>query len=450
MMHSVVPHEREILPSVTLTVCPTDRFKVGLFSLSLLLPMDRATAPVRTLLMSVLRRGTEQYPSLECINRRLDELYATPYRIRNAGKGLYHCIGFSADLLGEKYLLDDTDLLGGVLSIMTDMLFHPLTETNGQLSSHYIEAERKNTVDAIRSIKNHPSAYAMSKFYDHFYENEPWGHLLCGSEEEVFAVTSEQLSEQWHTMLRCAPIRCFYIGGEDPEAIANRLRTVLEPELRRTGRENTLKADALCCAPSKGCAHASALCYEGELEAGQSHLILGFRTGITVTSSDFYAMMLCHEILGLSPISRLFVHVREAHGLCYSCSSDYHIDRGDVVICCGIREHNRERAQSAILEQIEVIKEGRFTDAEWEAACKSLENSYRQVCDSTRSLFNFYELRAVLGLNQSVDDCREGFARVTREQVMAVARCMRLDTVYFQRGTGVCDNDMQEEEIDDV
>jgi hypothetical protein len=56
----------------------------------------------------------------------------------------------------------------------------------------------------------------------------------------------------------------------------------------------------------------------------------------------------------------------------------------------------------------------------------------------------------VLGLNQSIDDCRAGFARVTREQVMAVARCMRLDTVYFQRGTGVCDNDMQEEEIDDV
>lgn len=442
-----MPYEREILPGVTLTVYPTDRFKVGLFSLSLLLPMDRVCAPVRTLLLSVLRRGSEAYPSLECINRRLDELYATPYRVRNAGRGPYHCVGFSADLLENSYLLDETDVLDGVLSLMCDMLFCPLTEQNGQLLSHYIEAERKNTVDAIRAIKNHPSAFAMARFFDHFYENDPWGHLLCGSEDEVRAITSEQLTDQWRTMLRHAPIRCFYIGGESVEALADRLRALLTPELERIGRASGVQADVLQYTPTNGEHITSVRSFEGELDAGQSHLILGFRTGITLSSPDFYAMMMCHEILGLSPISRLFVHVREAHGLCYSCSSDYHIDRGDVVICCGISEQNRERAQRAILEQIEVMRTGQFTDAEWDAARKSLEGSYRQVGDATRSLFNFYELRAVLGHDQSVKDCQDGFARVTRQQVMVVARKMQLDTVYFQRGTGEYDGEEDESDV---
>jgi hypothetical protein len=159
----------------------------------------------------VLRRGSQRYPSLESINRRLDELYATPYRVRNTGRGTYQCVGFGADLLGDAYLLDDTDLSGGVLSLMQDMLFHPLTDGNGQFLSRYIEAERKNTIDAIRSIKNHASAYAMTKVFDHFYESEPWCHLLCGSEDDVRAITAEQLTDEWQSMLRHAPIRCFYI-----------------------------------------------------------------------------------------------------------------------------------------------------------------------------------------------------------------------------------------------
>lgn len=441
-----VPHERELLPGVTLIVCPTDRFKVGLVSLSFILPNERAVTPVRTLLFSVLRRGTQHYPTLESVNRRLDELYATPYRVRNTGRGGYQCVGFGADVLGKDYLLDDTDVLGGVLSLMQDMLFHPLTEENGELVSRYIEAERKNTVDAIRSIKNHASAYAMTQFFDHFYEGEPWCHLLCGSEDDVRAITAEQLTSEWQQMLKHAPIRCFYIGNEDEELLACRLRELLAPEFARIGRAEPFVTSV--AAPRQPRSEQPVRTCEGELEVGQSHLILGFRTGITLSSPDFYAMMLCHEILGLSPISRLFVHVREAHGLCYSCSSDYHIDRGDVIVCCGIREQNREIAQRAILEQIEVMKTGRFTQAEWEAARKSLGNSYRQLGDSTRALSGFYEMRAILGVNQSIKDCTEGFAAVTREQVVAVAQKLRLDTVYFQRGTG--ENDEGEEDMDDV
>lgn len=447
MLDATVLHERELMPGVTLTVCPTDRFKVGLLSLSFILPNERAVAPVRTLLFSVLRRGSQQYPSLERINRRLDELYATPYRVRNTGRGTYQCVGFGADLLGDAYLLDDTDLSGGVLSLMQDMLFHPLTDENGQFLSRYIEAERKNTIDAIRSIKNHASAYAMTKFFDHFYEGEPWCHLLCGSEDDVRAITAEQLTDEWQSMLKHAPIRCFYIGNEDEEHLSHRLREMFEGEFARIGRE--LPPVTNVAVPYQGAGAHEVRCFEGELEVGQSHLILGFRTGITLSSPDFYAMMLCHEILGLSPISRLFVHVREAHGLCYSCSSDYHIDRGDVVVCCGIREQNREIAQRAILEQIEVMQTGRFSDAEWEAARKSLGNSYRQLGDSTRALSGFYEMRAILGVDQSIKDCQDGFAAVTREQVMAAAQKMRLDTVYFQRGTGAGD-DEAEEEMDDV
>ncbi len=448
MSELTAPRELELLPDVTLTVYPTDRFKVGLLSLSLLLPLERESSPIRTLLFSVLRRGNEAYPTLEAINRRLDELYATPYRVRNRELGRYHCLGFSADLLGERYLPEGTDLLGGVLSMMEQMLFHPLTE-NGLLNARYVEAEKKNTVDAIRSIKNHASAYAHTQLLERFYEGSPSGHLLCGSESEVASVSVEALTEEWHELLRTAPIRCFYVGPMDESALSARLRDVLGSALGRIGRPRAVVPLVTGTMPLPP-ARPRPQRFDTEHPSGQSHLLLGIRTGITCASPEFYAMMLCHEILGMSPVSRLFVHVREKHGLCYSCSSEYHIDRGDIIIRCGISEQNRALAEAAILEQLDVMKRGEFDDAEWNAARKSLENSYRQVTDSTRSIASFYELRAVLGVEQTPESCLARFAALTREQVIEAARHLTVDTVLFQRGTDDNGEGGEEEGMDDV
>ena len=80
---------------------------------------------------------------------------------------------------------------------------------------------------------------------------------------------------------------------------------------------------------------------------------------------------------------------------------------------------------------------------------KSLENTYKQVNDSTRSINNFYELRALLGVHQSPEECRERFAALTREQVVAAAQHLTVDTVLFQRGTGKSDGG-EEGGADDV
>ena len=99
------------------------------------------------------------------------------------------------------------------------------------------------------------------------------------------------------------------------------------------------------------------------------------------------------------------------------------------------------------MEQIEVMKQGGFSEAEWEAAQKSIENGYRQIEDSTRLLANFYELRSILGISESVDECLARFRRVSREQVVEAARRMTLEMIYFRQGIGARDGD--EEDCDD-
>ena len=435
----------EILPGVSLTVLPSDRFKVGLFSFAFTLPLSPEDSYTRSLLLSVLRRGCENYPTLSHISRRLDELYATPYHVIDTVKGNCQYLGFKAELLENRYLLDDTDLCGEILSLMRQMLFCPLTEPDGLLCERYVEAEKKNAIDHIRSLQNHPSSYAMARFSDIFYENEPFRARLDDAEERICAITAEQLTATWRDMLRHAPIRCFYIGGMAPSDLVERVRSMIQKALACVDRE-VHPIEQHCCVSHPWNAVRRV---EETGREGQSHLILGFRSGVTVESEDYYAMTLCHEILGLSPISRLFVHVREAHSLCYSCSSVYRVERGDVMITCGISASNRELAERAILDQIAVLQKGEFSDAEWLAAKKSLIGGFRQMTDSTRSLFRYYELRSLLGIEQTLEQSIERFEALTREDVIAAACKLRLELVYFRRGTGGAEEMGEEDAGDD-
>lgn len=433
-----------VLPGVTLMACSTDRFKVGLLSMTMPLPIRREDAPAASLLMSVLRRGTERYPSMELINRRLDELYATPCNIRNGSTGSAQCLGFSAELLGQRFLLDDTPLTEEVLSLIMQMLCHPLKDADGLLNARYVEAEKKNISDAVRALINRPSAYALSRFYDIFNEQYEHGHLLCGSVAQIEAVTREQMAAVHERMLCRAPIRFFYIGNEDPQVLAALLARTLERELPArfaTGAavaQEDFRLPVLKAQPLRR--------VDEEMPVGQSHLILGYRTGIRLGDPEFYAMMLCNEILGSSPVSRLFTQVREERSLCYSCSSDYVIDRGDVIISCGIDKDSRDEAEQAIREQVEVMRTGAFTDAELEAARQLLLATYAQLIDSTKAIGGFYTTRQLLGVSQTIEDCRAAFAAVTREQVIAAARRMTPDTVYFLRGMGAAQGEEEYEE----
>lgn len=435
----------EILPGITLTVLPSKRFKVGLFSCVFTLPLSPENSYTRSLLFSVLRRGCKCYPTLSHISRRLDELYATPYHVVDTIKGNCQYIGFSAELLENRYLLDDTDLCGDILSLMRQMLFCPLTDPNGKLCERYVEAEKKNAVDHLRSLQNHPSSYAMARFSDIFYQNEPFAVALEGAEQRISSISADQLTTTWHEMLCQAPIRCFYIGGMPSAALIERVRAMMQTAF--AGIDRTVQPiDQHCCVARSW---DTVRRVEEAGREGQSHLILGWRSGVTVQSPEYYAMMLCHELLGLSPISRLFVHVREAHSLCYSCSSIYRIERGDIIVNCGISANNRALAERAIIEQIEVLQRNEFSDAEWQAAKKSLIGSCRQMNDSTRSLFRYYELRSLLGMRQSLEQSIERFEALTREEVAAAARKLRLELVYFRRGTGGLDEDGEEGAIDD-
>ena len=77
---------------------------------------------------------------------------------------------------------------------------------------------------------------------------------------------------------------------------------------------------------------------------------------------------------------------------------------------------------------------GAFEDWELEGARRAVVSALRATMDAQGRLEDYWMGQAVAGLEESPQDLVDRVEAVTREQVVAVAKKMELDTIYFLKG----------------
>ena len=94
-------------------VINTDKFKMSRLSFNFILPADKERSPLTRIMLAVMMRGCEKYPSIVSINKRLDELYGATVSWRAVSVGERHIFRISCEILSNKYRLPDdkTDIL---------------------------------------------------------------------------------------------------------------------------------------------------------------------------------------------------------------------------------------------------------------------------------------------------------------------------------------------------
>ncbi len=436
----MIPTTNAIGERILLSHCKTEKFKAGTLSVSLVLPIKPETTYLTSLLLSVLTRGCQSYPDIASLNRRLDYLYGTELSVRNCYRGDAQVVGLTANILADRYLPSGEALIDAVLLLMSEILFCPVTDADGLLHAHYVESEKTLQCDTIRSQKNHPRAYAAELAGRLLYRNDPAGTPLYGSVQEVTAVTRERLTAHWKALLSDLSLHVFYVGSSETATLRAALERHFAPHLP-VGSPTPLP---VAVSPVHT-TDATPLRAEETLAINQGQLVLGFRTGCTLQDKDFYVCSLLNEVLGASPVSKLFVNVREKLSLCYSCSSSYNGYKGTLTVKCGLLSGNRARAEEEILCQLAAIAHGEVSDAEWEAAHRSLINSYRQLSDSPVAIESYYFGRSLSKLDTPMEEAIRAICAVERAEVIAMASRLLLDTVFFLRESGGGEEEIDEE-----
>ncbi|MBR6426028.1 MAG: insulinase family protein [Oscillospiraceae bacterium] len=414
----------QILPGVHLTAVQTEKFKTGCFSVNLLRPLCREEAALNALLPNVLLRGTKEYPTMQAISAFLDERYGASVGSLVRKRGEVQTVGFYADFLSDRLAPDGSPILQPMIEFVCQTLLKPV-RTNWLLEEPYVSSEQLNLINAIEANLNEKRSYAARQLVKTMCAGEAYGVSRLGETEEVRAITPQSLTDHWQKVLAGSRAEIFYLGAQAPETVAG----LFAEQLQRLPREE------LSQPRTQVIRHAEAVKERFEtLDVTQGKLCMGLRTGITSRDPEYPALVLLNAVFGAGTTSKLFLNVREAKSLCYYASSGIDAVKGIMTVSSGIEFEKYDEARAAILEQLDRCRQGEISDKELSDAKRHLDSGLRMQADSPGGLDNFYVGQAITGLNGTLEGLRERIGQVTKEQVIATAQSLSLDTVYFLKG----------------
>ena len=428
------------------------RFKTARLSLFAILPADAETSPLTTLLFGILRRGSERYPRLALLNRRLDELYGTTLTIRNYLHGDAHVVCYTVEMPEQAFLPSretfshgeslpgeplpgeplpgEPNVLEDVMSLLADMLLCPLRDGDGHLRPQAVEREKQALTDSLRSLKNDTRAYAATRLRELMCQGEPYGLSIGGTVEQVAAITPAEVTAHHRHLLECLRMEVFYTGRSS-------VAEVEQAWSRAFGDWSPSSVPTF----STSC-HLPPITpreMTETMEVSQSKLCMGWSCGASYETlshdpDTLAAYAVCNELFGGMQGSLLFRHVREELGLCYFCDSALDMTKGILWVSCGIRSDRRREVEEAIRRQLADLQKGRISPEDLELAKLSLQNAYRQMGDS-QSAMEIYDFGRLM--NRTADtpeEEMERIRRVTAADVARVAQTCTPDTVFFLKG----------------
>lgn len=419
------PIRKKLWESVSLTSLNTDKFKTSMLALSLCLPLTRTLSANDLLLSGVLRRGTEKYRSVSELNERLDDLYASSVEIKNLRCGKNELFIFTAEMLDNAFVGDGEDILDGVCEVISQMLLHPITEGGTAFPEDTVKKERANVTDAINAEMNNPKAYAHDRCAELMHRSDENFPTVKEMLDTVKNADGSTLYAHYRHLLENSSIEVFYVGSESAERVSDVIKKHFSAFSGIASAVVSMSAESF----------ESKKEVEEEFPVCQGKLCMGFRVGVCADDEDYFASVLFNEVFGGSPASKLFMNVREKLGLCYYCSSAYDAYRGNITVSAGINVCDLDKARGEILSQLEDMRAGRISEIELCAAKKSLIHWHRQMFDYPQELFAFYSTRALFGIDATPEEYMRRFESVSAEQIADIARGVRLDTVYFLKGT---------------
>ena len=414
----------------------TDKFKVSYLTFRFIMPKCAYRTPLTKLMLSVMMRGSEHYPTVTDINRRLDELYDTTMSLNNTSVGDRCVFTVSCKMINNRFLFDgdDTDVLLESVKLVEDILCRPLLDERGLLDSAFVESEKKIAIDSIRSIVNDQRAYALKRCFEYMLKDTPYGISASGSENVVSCFTPEQLTENIRYFRENALVECLYIGAESPsrvaEVIGDRFDCFGASSVGKKYSESALVG-----------LHGEPVFESESMDVSQSRIAMGYTCDTILQDEDFFSMILANEIFGGSSTSKLFMNVREKKSLCYYCYSGYRSDLGVLRVECGVAPRNAEAAIAEISHQLSELKAGNFTDSEIETAKKTVISGLIQNADSPVAIIAFDLRRILAGVEQTPEYCISSVRNVTRNEIIKAANKIKLDTVFVLEGNdnAACD-----------
>jgi len=419
----------ELKEGVTFHSIETNKFKTNLFALFLAIPLEREAVTTRALLPAVLRRGCNAYPTQEKINKTLEEMYGATFDCGIDKNGDNQILKFYVEGLNEKYLPEKEPVGEKCLDMLLQVVLNPLLE-QGKFKEEYVDCEKNNLKNIIASKIDNKRKYAYERCIEEMYIDQPYGIFKYGYLEEVDSITPESLVQGYQELISRAKIDIFvsgdYIQNLENVARNHPLIQALNPRKPDFCVNEVVREEKVSfkLEPKK--------VVQEIMQVSQGNLILGLDVGIEKEEEKEVAN-LYNAILGGGANSKLFQNVREKASLAYTAGSNYTKQKAAIFVRCGIEIENYEKAVAIIMQQLQDMQAGIFTEEEVESAKELMKANIRGIPEEQDTELTYAYGQEMAKKETTLEEYRAKIDAVTKEQIVELAKRVRINTVYFLR-----------------
>ncbi len=417
---SILYLREQISDSIGFTKIIDPKFKTNTINLKLFTELKEETASVNSIVAGILGSSNSKYKNLTELTAKLNSLYGADIGVNVVKRGDIQVMSISISAIDNSYALNGEDITGEVLDIFLDCLFSPYVEDGG-FGQEIFTFRKKDLLESIDSEINNKRRYAILQAQKYIFEGEPSAYSSYGTRKTAEKITPVTAYEAYKEIIKTSQIEIYYVGAKDNPIIKDRLASAFSG-LDRKPLNIILNSTSAIKKEVKDVIE--------RVDVSQSKMVMAFKTEYT----DLYAIKLMSTLLGETPFSKLFANVREKLSLCYYCASGFNDSKGTLMIDSGVENVNVEKARVEILNQLDDIKKGNFTDEEMSNSVLSILNSFKGVSDTPASLINWYFSRFCRGEIINPDEEINRVKAVTREQIIEAAKSFKLDTVYVMTG----------------
>lgn len=416
---------QEVKRGIKTHMIETNKFKTNLFAIFLSVPLNRESVTQNALIPAVLRRGTANLKTQEEISIELENMYGATLDCGVEKTGDNQTLKFYLETLNDTFLPEQENLSKKAIELLLDVVFNPLTE-NRNFKKEYVDSEKKTIKRLIEGKIDNKDMYAYNRCIEEMYKNKPYGLYKYGYIEDLDKLDEKNLYEDYKKLLNEAKIDIFVsgnFGNEDIIDVINENINIvnLKPRedkhiINTEEKEKKEKVEVQTIQEPK--------------DVTQGKLVIGLDIDFYEPDSK-YAMCLYNVILGESATSKMFQNVREKAGLAYSARSTYVRQKNNIFIRAGIEISNYEKAVNIIKEQLEDMKNGKFTEEDIENAKKYMVAGIKTVQDEQDSEITYYMGQELSGKLIYFEDYINKINDVTREQIDQIAKNININTIYF-------------------
>lgn len=407
--------------SDTLHMIKTDRFRTIRIKVVIKNKIKKEDITKRNILANMLIESTKEHPTRRDLVLETENLYIASLSSGGNREGNFNNINMIMTVVNEKY--SEAGMYEKSIALLSEMLFHPNIK-DGAFDKDAFDFVIKSTRKAISAIKEKTEKYSIVRLLENMGDS-PSSYRDFGYIEDLEKITRENLVDFYNEWMKNSYFDIYVLGdidyAETEKYIKKYFNIVtykhkkISPYLEAVKPRN--KVQKIVERGKVRQAKLTVGCIVDEVE--------GFELN--------YVWNLYTIILGGSPDSKFFQNIREKHSVAYYVTASMLKFDHLMILRAGIDENNFDKTVKLMEQEMKEMAKGNFTEEDINKAKMIYQTALDEALDSPGALMDSFIATDLLG-SDNIEVKREKIMEVTKDQIVAFAKKVHIDTIYLFTG----------------